>query len=522
MCPPRAHDRRELEKGFPLTGPEHLQRLPVSRIADTIPPMNTTRVLAWNTAVQAFGKVISTVIGVAVVAIMTRHLGQEGFGYYSTANAYFQIFAIILDFGLNVILVQVLGENAGNDAFERRVTSAVYTLRASTGFVLLSGAAFLGLAMPYPWELKMAIFAIWGSFFFTALNQIVIGVQQRHLKMHVVAISEVLGRLVLLGGVLLAQRFSWGLVPIVGIVSIGSTLNFLVNLLVARRYSSFAWNWDVELWKTLLKRSWPVGVSIVFNLLYYKADTLILSYLRPFTEVGIYGAAYRVLEILITLPYMYCGVLLPLIANAWSRGDKDAFRTLMRQSYVVMLLLAAPMVAGTILLGDRIMSFVAGAAFAESGAVLKILMFAMGIIFFGTVSSHAVVAINQQRAMMKYYIMIALVTCAGYLIFIPIYGMYAAAWFTVFSEFMVALISTLMTLYHSHIQINWTPHLKILGCAALMALCVFPLRNVWLPVPILAGIVSYTALILLSGVISKDTLQQLLSFRSGVPPTDAT
>ncbi|MCC7357551.1 flippase [Candidatus Uhrbacteria bacterium] len=484
--------------------------------------MNTTKALAWNTGVQIAGKIISTAIGVIVVSLMTRYLGTTGFGLYSTANSYFQIFAIILDFGLNITLVQMLGEKAGNAIFENKLTSAIYTLRIISAGFLLTAAAFLGLILPYPWELKLAFFGIWGSFFFTALNQIVIGVQQRHLKMHVVALGEVIGRFILLGGVICAMLNGWGLVAIVSIVSIGSTANFLVNILIAKKYASFAWNWDPELWKIVLHRSWPIGISIIFNLLYYKADSLILSYVRPFSEVGVYSAAYRVLEILVTLPFMYCGVLLPMISNAWANKNTKQFQELLSNSFTTMFLLAAPMVAGTVIIGDRIMSFVAGNDFIASGDILKILMLAVGMIFIGTVSSHAIVALNKQKYMLRWYIMIAVVTCAGYLLFIPIYGMYAAAWLTVFAETCVTLVTTFIALKTSNTHINLNQTVKISVCAIIMALIILPFKQNHLIIPILIGSIVYGILILIAGVISKDTIRAIFSIRKGIPTADNT
>lgn len=481
--------------------------------------MSTTRALAWNTAVQVAGKVVSTAVGVVIVGIMTRYLGQEGFGMYSTANAYFQVFGILLDFGLSVMLVQMLGEHAGEKAYEDRAVSAAFTLRTLLGGVILTAGAFIGLLMPYPPILKVALFAIWGSFFFSALNQIVIGVHQRHLKMHVVAISEVVGRLVLLLGILVATTAGWGLVPIVLIVSLGGFVNFVINAAIARRYAAVRWNWDPAFWRALLRRSWPVGVSILFNLIYFKADALILSLARPLTEAGVYGAAYRVLEILISLPFMYTGVLLPLIANAWSARDLPRFHGLFRNSLVAMTVLVAPMVAGTLVLGREVMVAIAGRDFAVSGDVLKILMVAAGVIFFGTVSSHAIIALDAQRKMLPIYIAVALVTLAGYLIFIPQYGMWAAAWLTVFSEVCVALASTIISARRSGTRLSALPHLKAIAAATIMALAVIPLKSFWLPIPILLGAAMYVALVIAFGAVPRETLRELLTSRRAVAAT---
>lgn len=483
--------------------------------------MSTARALAWNTSVQLAGKIVSTAIGVIVIGLMTRVLGQEGFGMYSTATAFFQVFGIMLDLGLNVMLVQMLGEHAGDQDYENRAVSATFTLRAVMAGVVLTIAAFIGLLMPYPMELKIALFAIWGSFFFSAMNQIVIGVHQRHLKMHVVAIGEVAGRLTLLAGVLLAWNMGWGLVPIVGIVSIGGFVNFLITSLVAARYASLKWNWDPSFWRIILIRSWPIGVSILFNLIYFKADTLILSAVRPFSEVGLYGAAYRVLEIIITIPFMYTGVLLPLLARAWVSKNAERFQTLYRHSLVAMLVIAAPILGGVFILGERVMTIVAGSSFAPSGTILKILMIAATVIFVGTVSSHAVVALDIQKKMLPVYIGIAIVTLIGYLVFIPTYGMWAAAWLTVFSESAVALGATLMSLKSSGTRISLIPYLKISVATLVMAAAIEPMRELWIPIPILAGAVIYAALVLALGIIPKEILKEILTLRrSAATPTD--
>jgi len=479
--------------------------------------MSEAKILAWNTGIQITGKVISTAIGVVVIGLMTRYLGQDGFGIYTTANSFLQVFALILDLGINVMLVQMLGERAGDKEFENRATSAVFTFRLVSALVVLTLAPLIGLFLDYPWELKLAFFAIWGSYFSSVVNQIVIGTEQRHFKMHYAALGEVIGRLVTLAGLLIGIGSGLGVIGLTLIVSIGSTANFLLNLLLARRHASFAWNWDPKFWRILLGRSWPIGLSILFNLIYFRADTLILSYVRPLTEVGIYGAAYRVLEILITLPFMYCGVLLPLIAKAWAEKDKERFNRLYQNALSTMALLAAPMVAGVFVMGDRIMLAIAGNDFVESGIILKILILAAAVIFLGTVSSHAIVALNAQKKSIPLYIAIAIFTLIGYVIFIPRYGMYAAAWLTVFSEGAIAIGTTIISFYIAKSGFATVAIAKAAACAAAMALAIIPLQDMWLPIPILAGAVIYSLLVVITGTVSRQTIKDILSFRRGIP-----
>ena len=283
--------------------------------------MSITRALAWNTGIQMIGKIISTAFGVIIIGLMTRYLGQTGFGVYSTANAYLQVFALLLDFGMNLTLVSLLGEHAGDKAYEKRCTSAIFTFRIITaGVILLALAPLLALALPYQHTLQLAIFALGASFFFPSVNLIIVGVEQRHFKMHLAAMTENIGRMIVLAGLLIAPVIHASLVSVMWLISVAAILNVSLNFFWARTFGQFAWNWDPEFWGFALQRSWPIAISIFFNLIYYKADTLILQRYRSFAEVGLYGAAYRVLEILITVPFMYGGVLLPILSHLTKQG----------------------------------------------------------------------------------------------------------------------------------------------------------------------------------------------------------
>ncbi len=477
------------------------------------------RALAWNTGVQLAGKVVSTLLGIFVVGLMTRELGQQGFGAYSYATAFLQIFALILDLGMNVTLIAMLGENAGDEPAQRKIVSSFFTLRLIMAVVIFLLIAPLTVwVMPYDLTLKFAILALTGSFFFPALNQVVIGVQQQKLEMYISAIGEVIGRVVLLGGLMYARNTSISIVGVMLFVSLAACVNFLFSFLLTRKQSDFRWKWDPAFWKHILGRSWPIGVSIAFNLVYFKADTLILKHFRPLAEVGIYGAAYRVLELLITVPFMYAGVLLPILAQSWKQQDKQAFAQFVSRSVDLMMLIVAPIIAMTYALGTSLMIAVAGPEFAASGTVLKILVLAVGVIYINVIFSHGIVALDAQRKMLPVYITVAVVTLAGYILFIPDYGMWAAAWLTVFSETCVTLGSIVFTLRATPVPFHKRTAVVSIVAAIGMGLVASFLHTYWLPIPILAGSIVYVGLVLALGGVSRETLKDILSLKKQSAP----
>ncbi len=143
---------------------------------------------------------------------------------------------------------------------------------------------------------------------------------------------------------------------------------------------------------------------------------------------------------------------------------------------------------------------------------------AVGIIYLNVIYSHAVVAIDAQRKMIIVYLLTALATLGGYLLFIPTYGMFAAAWLTVFSEVCVGIGSFFVTRRYTKTDWRWRPGLAALGASIVMAAVIWPLRDHWLPIPVFSGIVIYILGVWALGGVSKTTIQNLLSLKRE-PPT---
>lgn len=477
--------------------------------------MSMSKKIAWNTFVQVAGKAVSTVIGIVVVAAMARYLGKEGFGGYTTIIAYLQIFGILVDFGLTLMTVQLISERPDDKKFNDKILSNIFTLRLISAVIFLGIAPFVAFFFPYPLIVKWGIALTSISFLFISLNQLLTGLFQKNLRMDRIALSEIIGRLVLLAGVILFIFLDKGLIAIMLAVVAGSIINFAVSLFFARRYTTIKFAFDFALWKTTLSRSWPIGISIAFNLIYFKADAVILSVFRSQAEVGVYGAPYRVLEILISFPFMFIGVLMPFFVRYWAQKNEKEFKDLMQTTFDFLAIVAWPLVVGTLLLATPIMTLVAGSEFQESGRILQILILATAVIFLGTLFSHIIVALNKQKKMIIGYIATAIVALVLYIVFIPKYGMYAAAWITVISETMIAILTYLVVYF----TIKWRPGLKISNRALLSALLmgvVVYFVMAYMPsvlISVIIGAISYVGFLYLMRGFQKETIIDIIQLK---------
>lgn len=472
--------------------------------------MSIAKKILWNTGVQVAGKAISTILGVWLIILMTRSLGTEGFGAYTTANTYLQFFALFLDMGLNVTLIALLGEHADDEAYQKRCISALFTLRIFLSIIILLGLApALIWLTDYPTIIKVAVFALAGSFVFPSINQVVVGAQQKALKLEPASIAEVIGRIVSIIGIHIAIAYGQGLIAMTWIITFASGCLFAYNIYHASKHANFYWNWDPIFWKMALKRSWPVGLTILLGLLYFKADTLILSRVRPLDEVGLYGAAYRVFEVLITVPFMYAGIILPILSSHWKKQEKQAFSSILTHSIDGMLFLAIPLIFGSALLGKEVLVAISGESFADAGRVLSILSLAIAVTYINTVFSHAVIAVDAQRKMIVPYIITSFIALVSYLYFIPIYGMWAAAWLTVIFETLILIANATVT--HLSQNIIFKPKAGILSLIAClpMTAVILMTRDFWVGIPVVIGAIAYLVTALALGAIPKELLKDL-------------
>lgn len=472
--------------------------------------MSVFNQIARNSIINITGKIASLILGLVAVAIMTRYLGQDGFGYYTTVIAFLQFFGIMADFGLTLTTVQMISKP--NTDLSRTMNSIV-SFRVITAAACLLLAPIVCWFFPYNIFIKLGVSITAASFFCITVINVLTGVFQQKLKMLRVTIAEVVGRIVLVGLVGITVWLHKDIYWIFGAISAGSIVNLLIVWISSGEFVKWKWEIDWSIWKELCIRSWPIALSISFNLIYLKMDTIILSLTRTQAEVGLYGASYRVVDILTMLPAVFMGIVLPQLTIYFQENQKEELVGLLQKSFDALMIFAVPIIVGTMIIGRQVMSFVAGKEFILSGDILKVLILASGAIFLTTLFGYGVIAVEKQRKIMWAYLVTAVITLAGYLIFIPQYGYWAAGWWTVFSETVVAVWSAVL-LYKT---IKFFPSLRIivksLAAALVMAAVLYATRNQQVLIALFAGIIVYFVFLYLFGGIKRESLVELLKLK---------
>jgi len=381
--------------------------------------------LSHNTLIQLAGKLLATIAGLIVVSYMTRSLGPTGFGHYTTVMAFLQTFAILIDFGLTMTASKALGEKRIPTEMLLSNLLSFRTVTAAAAFAL---APLVVVWFPYPTIVKLGIAFTSLAFFLGSLTQSFQAVFQASLKSGYLVIADFWGRLVLLVGTVIAAQMNSGLMAYLGIYTAASIVITLGTLGYAHRLMPFRWRIDLSVWLTIWRATWPMAVTIALNLIYLKADTLILAATWPAQHVGLYGAAYKVLEVLLAVPAIIGGLVLPLAARYQAEGAIEKFKHLWQDSFDALLAAGLAVIAGCVTLGIPIIIMLAGGDFRIAGQLLVPLSLATALIFISNVTGYFIFALGKQRQIIPLYLVAATVALVLFFSLIPHYSYWAAAW----------------------------------------------------------------------------------------------
>ncbi|MEY2985855.1 MAG: hypothetical protein RJB24_84, partial [Candidatus Parcubacteria bacterium] len=283
-----------------------------------------------------------------------------------------------------------------------------------------------------------------------SVSNVLIGVFQTKLRTDKITIGDFLARITLMIGVLaLAFLGEVDLFWVMVWYSLAGMVQAIFMITATYKYYPIRLNIDWVYWKQIFKKALPLFVIITFNLIYYRIDTVMLSVMKDQTAVGLYGASYKILEILIALPGMFMGLLLPLFTKYYLQ-DKTRFQHIFQQAFNILVTVAIPLGVAGILLSSKILDLIAGQEFMPATNTLQVLFIGIGFIFLGNLMGHILISAQFQSKSMYIAIIGAVFNVGLNLYLIPRYSYLGAATATAITEGLVLL--SYIYLVRKHIQ----------------------------------------------------------------------
>ncbi len=436
---------------------------------------STIKRVAKNSLVPMVMALANRLIDFAFALLMLRILQPEGAGKFAFAVAFIGLVEILTRFGLGTLVTRDVAADRGQT---NRYLANVSVLRVYLWLAALPVmAAVLALYVFFGDTggdvlATVAIFMV--GTFFSNLSDGLSAIFYAHEKAEYPAgVSAITTFARVITGAL-ALLLGWGIMGLAGASLVANLVAFSVLLwLLAVKIYRPRFEADPALQTNMLGQSFPLMLNHLLATIFFRIDVFILKPAWGSSAVGFYSAAYKYIDGINVIPQYFTLAIFPLM----SRFAADSRESLVRAyilSLRLLLILALPIAFGTPFVARELIWFLAGPRFIPDAViVLQLLIWFLPFSFINQVTQYVLIAINQQRALTRAFVIGVAFNLTTNLIFIPLYGYRAAAITTIFSEWSLLIPFYLLVrknLCHvPWVDVAWRPVIA----SAIMAGCLW-------------------------------------------------
>ena len=397
-------------------------------------------VVAINTLAQLIGKFFGAGTTFILSFIIARQFGASGFGDFVKITTFVSFFFLMADFGLNAIYMQRTDDQALPSLFGLRIIGGVGLMLCCVAIL-----AFLpqSASQGYTTFVRIGIIVFAPAIIFQALITSANAVFQKHLRYIDATLAVVAGSGVTLGVLLLVWisqiQIGGAILGVIALLS-GSVATATVSLWLAHRITPLSVGVSMSSMGRLFTATIPLGLTLISNVVYSHADSVILAVTRSSPEVGTYGLAYKVFETLLVLPTFFMNAVYPVMLVAHERHER--FVRLVKN------------IAGALLVSSIVLFFIAWfcapyfifikSDFLSSVIYLRVLSFSLPFFFLSSLTMWMLVTYKRQWQLAWLYGLGMLINIGLNIWFVPRFGPIASAWITVISEGLILLGSCVM------------------------------------------------------------------------------
>jgi O-antigen/teichoic acid export membrane protein len=190
---------------------------------------------------------------------------------------------------------------------------------------------------------------------------------------------------------------------------------------------------DKEFAVKIMLASWPLGLMLIFNLVYFRVDIFLLSILKTTQDVGIYGLSYKFFDFLIALPLFLSNAVYPFLIKA--KADKKLFFNLTGKYFLIFLIASFITIIPFWFISP--LFTLVKADFTASILPFRILLLSLPFFFTTSFLQWVLITLGKQKYLMIVYFLSTLLNVALNIIFIPQFSYVACATITLLSEGIV-------------------------------------------------------------------------------------
>lgn len=392
--------------------------------------------LVRNLSIQGATEAVALMCGVATVAVLSRHLGLAGFGAFNYAFAFMYFFLTLSDFGLTTIGVREVAR-----APERASTilGTLHSLRLAIAMAALLTAWVAIWLWPMEPALRrpLAVFSL--ILPLTALNTPSL-VFQTAMRFDLAAASIITSRLLGLAGIIALAWLGRGVTAMLGALLIAEIGGLAVTWVLSRRLVRVPFLIDVAAWRAMLRDALPLAIGLLMVALLNRIDFLMIERMLRLEDLGQYGAAYRVTNMLEKFPIFVMATIFPIMSRL-AVTDRGRLREVYERARWRLAVIGLVLTVASAIAAPWLMTTLFGESFRAAAVPLRWLVVATACLYLAMLGGNLLLALGHARDNTIALSIGAAVNVLLNLVLIPARGVEGAAIATVASTGLVLLFT---------------------------------------------------------------------------------
>lgn len=469
------------------------------------------RSVARNASAMLISQVVTWTLTLIFSIVLRRFLGPEGSGIIVIANSIWLVAGIFIGFGMDMYLTKEIARDRSHAA---QLLGTSYVLRIA--FYLLGILAVWGysLLIGYDPATVLLIQVVGLSALFLQLSNASKATLQGLETMEYISISDIASKSVNMGlGVtvlLLGMReaaIAW--------VMVATTLvMFLMQAGFLHRKHHLRPKIHPELMRGMLLSSIPYMATVFGMVAYGELSVLTLSLQVSVAEVGWYGAANQIFGTMLFGAVVFSTVTFPIMARSHVE-DPAGMPAVLRQNLALILIVSVPVGMGLFAVAQPLMVLLFGSAFAPSGSILQVMGIVLIFMYLNVLFGQYFNSIDQQKVWTVVVIVSAVSIVPLNFLLVPwatsMFGLGALG--GAFSFLLTQIGQTVAGWFlvpRGTLTLASLRHMVLVFLAGiLMTAAVWPVRDMFIGVPILVGAVVYPLVVLALRIISPEQMALL-------------
>jgi O-antigen/teichoic acid export membrane protein len=481
-------------------------------VPDADPPQSASddagRRVAANTFARALGEILGKFASLAVFIVLAREVGVSEFGTYVFAFSWVQVATMPIALGAERYILHEVARNPGamHDLLVNGI--ALKLIRAvpitALSFVLLELLGYGGTA-------REAVYILTVGQLIEALSRTLFAVFNGVERGTLVGITVVIQRVGAAALGLAAIAAGGGVVAVSATFTVGTAIGFAIGLVLMRRSLGLPRpRLNSEVRRAVARASRGYGLQDILGVMLAKLDVVILSLLATSTAVGLYGAAYRLLESTFFIGTAVVGAFAAMYTYL-GRDTDPTVQTVFERSIKLVTVLLLPCAVGFGLLAEPAVVLIFGEDLEEADVALRLL--APTVVFMGvvTLGSSLLIARGRLRVLIVAGIAAVVVNIGLNLALIPSLEEAGAAMAMLVTSGLLAVF----VLIRAAEAVGGVPWIRMLaaplaaGAAMAAPLALIP----WALPALAAGLLAYAgAYVAVERTISPSDLRYVLDF----------